>query len=70
MPSIRTGGFVNDSVKSLLSIDKGAITYKILHSLCPNNLRNKFFKRSKIPEYEIRDCRDLKIPKVKLEYAK
>ena len=45
------------------------MTYKILHDLCPENLRNKFTKRSQISEYETRNCRDLHIPNVKLEYA-
>ena len=46
------------------------MTYKILHDLCPENLRNKFTKRSQISEYETRNCKGLQIPKFKLEYAK
>ena len=58
------------SVKSLISFDQGFMTYKILHELCPENLRHKFTERSMISEYRTRNCRDLKIPKVRLEYAK
>ena len=58
------------NVKSLLSFDKGVMTYKILHDLCPENLRHKFTERSMISEYRTRNLGDLQIPKVKLEYAK
>ena len=46
------------------------MTYKILHSLRPNNLRHSFVERSMISEYGARNHRDLQIPKVRLEYAK
>ena len=46
------------------------MTYKILHGLCPDNLRNKFVERSMVSEYKTRNHRDLQILKVKLEYAK
>ena len=46
------------------------MTYKILHGLCPDNLRHKFFERSMVSEYKMRNLRDLQIPKVRLEYAK
>ena len=45
------------------------MTYKILHGLCPDNLRHKFVERSIVPEYKTRNHRDLQIPKVRLEYA-
>ena len=57
-------------VKSLFSFDQEAMTYKILHGLCPDNLRHKFVERSIVYEYKTRNHRDLQIPKVKLEYAK
>ena len=57
-------------VQSLISFDQGVMTYKILHGLCPDNLRNKFVKRSMASEYKTRNHRDLQIPKVRLEYAK
>ena len=44
--------------------------YKILHDLCPENLRHKFTERSMISEYRTRNHGDLQIPKVRLEYAK
>ena len=58
------------NVKSLLSFDKGVMTYKILHDLCPENLRHKFTERSMITDYRTRNHGDLQIPKVRLEYAK
>ena len=56
-------------VKSLISFDQGVMTNKILHGLCPDNLRHKFFERSMVSEYKTRNHRDLQIPKVRLEYA-
>ena len=72
MPSIRTDGLVAKwfTVKSLISFDQGVMTYKILHDLCPENLRHNFTERSMISEYRNRNCGDLQIPKVRLEYAK
>ena len=52
------------------SFDQGVMTYKILHDLCPENLRHKFTERSIISEYRTRNHGDLQIPKVRLEYAK
>ena len=49
---------------------EGVMTYKILHDLCPENLRHKFTERSMISEYRTRNHGDLQIPKVRLEYAK
>ena len=46
------------------------MTYKILHGLCPDNLRHKFVERSMVSEHKTRNHRDLQIPKVRLEYAK
>ena len=57
------------NVKSLLSFDKGVMTYKILHDLCPENLQHKFTERSMISEYRTRNPGNLQIPKVRLEYA-
>ena len=57
-------------VKSLISFHQGVMTCKILHGLCPDNLRHKLVERSMISEYGTRNHRDLHIPKVRLEYAK
>ena len=57
-------------VKSLISFDQGVMTYKILHGLCPDNLRHKLVERSMVSEYKTRSHRDLQIPKARLEYAK
>ena len=46
------------------------MTYKILHDLCPENLRHKFTERSMISDYRTRIRVDLQIPKVRVEYAK
>ena len=58
------------SIKSLICFDQGVMTCKILHDLCPENLRHKFTKRSMISEYKAINRGDLQIPKVRLEYAK
>ena len=57
-------------VRSLISFDQGVMTYKILHGLCPDNLRHKFVERSMVSEYKTRNHRFLQIRKVRLEYAK
>ena len=46
------------------------MTYRILHDLCPENLRLKFTERSMILDYRIRNSGDLQIQKVRLRYAK
>ena len=56
-------------VKSLISIYQRFMTYKILHGQPPDNLRRKFVVRSMISEYGTRYRRDLRILKVRLEYA-
>ena len=57
-------------VKSLISFDQGVMTYKILHGLCPDNLRHKFVERSMVSEYNTRNRRDLQIPIVRLEQGR
>ena len=57
-------------VKSLISFDQGVMTYKILHGLCPDNLRHKFVERSMISEYGTRNHRDLQSSKIRVEHAK
>ena len=57
-------------VKSLISFDQGVMTYKILHGLCPENLRHKCVERSMMSEYGTRNRRDLQNPIIRLEYAK
>ena len=57
-------------VKSLISFDQRVMTYKILHGLCPDNLRHKCVERSMVSEYKTRNHRDLQIPKVRLVYAR
>ena len=50
--------------------DQGVMICRILHDLCPENLRHKFTERSMISGYRTRNRGDLQIPKVRLEYAK
>ena len=38
---------------SLISFDQGVVTYKILYTLCPDNLRHKFVEGSMVSEYEM-----------------
>ena len=58
------------TVKSLISFENGVMTYRILHDLCPENLRHKITERSMVSDYKTRNNGDLQIPKVRLEYAK
>ena len=51
-------------VKSLIPFDQGVMTYKILHGLCPDNLRHKFVERSMVSEYKTRIIEICKFPKL------
>ena len=51
-------------VTSLISFDQGVMTCKILHGLCPENLRNKFVERSMVSEYKREIIEICKFPKV------
>ena len=52
--------------KCLISFDQVAMTYKILHSLCPDNLHHKFVQIYIISEHGKRNHRELQIARVKL----
>ena len=57
-------------VKQLITFDRSVMTYKIMNRLCPENLWNKFQRRSHYSNYSTRFCENLQIPKYNLEYSK
>ena len=57
-------------VKQLITFDRSVMTYKIMNRLCPENLWNKFQRRSHYSNYNTRFCENLQIPKYNLEYSK
>ena len=54
----------------LNSIRKLREIHKILKEMCPENLKGKFTRRTKISKYETRRINDLQIPKPRLEISK
>ena len=46
------------------------MTHKILYSKCPDNLQDKFTKRSQISRYLTRNSQNLHLPKPRLEFTK
>ena len=54
-------------VKKLITFDRSVMTYKIMNRLCPENLWNKFQRRSHYfnYSYNTRFCENLQIPKLK-----
>ena len=58
------------SAEQLVMFDRAFMAYKIMNRLCPENLWNKFQRRSHYSNYSTRFCRDLQIPRYNLEYAK
>ena len=46
------------------------MTHKILHGNCPDNLQNKFTRRSQISSYSTRNSHNLHLPKPRLEFTK
>ena len=58
------------STEQLVMFDCAVMAYKIMNRLCPENLWNKFQRRSQYSSYNTRFCRDLRIPRYNLEYAK
>ena len=57
-------------VKQLITFDRSVMIYKILNRLCPENLWNKFQRRSHYSNYNTRFCENLQIPKYNLEHSK
>ena len=58
------------SLRDILFFDKAVLTYKIIHGLCPDKLKNKFTQRSMVSAYRTRNYLDLQIPRARLEYTK
>ena len=58
------------SVKQLITFDRAVMVYKIFNKLFPENLWNKFNRRSDHSRYNTRFYRKVQIPKYNLEYAK
>ena len=58
------------TVKQPIMFDGSVMTYKIMNRLCPENLWNKFQRRSHYSNYDTRFCENLQIPKYKLEHSK
>ena len=58
------------TVKQLIMFDRSVMTYKITNRLCPENLWNKFQRRSHYSNYNTRFCENLQIPKYTLEHSK
>ena len=56
--------------EQLVMFDRAVMAYKIMNRLCPENLWNKFQRRSKYSTYNTRFCRDLQTPRYNLEYVK
>ena len=46
------------------------MTHKIHNGKCPENLQDRFAKRSQISSYSTRNSRDLHLPKPRLEFTK
>ena len=50
---------------------RGSISHdKIMNRLCPENLWNKFQRRSHYSNHNTRSCENLQVPKYNLEYSK
>ena len=56
------------SVIKLITFDRTVMVYKIFNKLCPDS--NKFNLRSHHSRYNTRFCRNIQIPKYKLEHVK
>ena len=58
------------SVVNLVRFDRCVMVYKILNKQCPESLWNMFQQRCSISNYDMRNYRDLHIPKLNLEVTK
>ena len=58
------------AVKQLIMFDRSIMTYNIMNRSCPENLWNKFQRRSYYSNYNTWFCGNLQIPKYKLEHYK
>ena len=58
------------SVENLIRFDRSVMAYKILNKLSPESLWDKYQYRSAYSNYITRNCKDLQIPRLKIEHAK
>ena len=58
------------SVENLIRFDRSVMAYKILSKLSPESLWDKYQYRSVYSNYVTRNCKDLQIPRLKIEHAK
>ena len=58
------------SVENLIRFDRSVMAYKILNKLSPESLWDKYQYRSAYSNYVTRNCKDLQIPRLKIEHAK
>ena len=58
------------NVSNLISFDRLVITHKLINTLSPDGLWDKFELRSVHLKYETRNCHDLQIPRLNTERAK
>ena len=58
-------GWVCDTlpVKELIRYDRLVMTNKIFHRNCPDNMQNKFMRRSQLSSYSTRNSQNLHLPK-------
>ena len=57
-------------VKKVLKYDGLVMKHKMLNDECPENLQDKFTKRSKVSSCSTRNSQDLHLPRPRLEFTK
>ena len=57
------------TVEQLKKFDRSVMTYKIISSLFPESLWDKYYQRSLHSNYRTRNSRDLQIRRTNLEYV-
>ena len=58
------------NVEQLIKFDRSVMTYEIVNRTCPESLWDKFPQVSSHPNYSMRNCKDIQIPRYNLEYVK
>jgi len=58
------------NVENPFRYDRNVMTYKIMNSLCPENLWDKYQRRSFHSTYNTRQCEDVQIPRYWTEFTK
>ena len=57
-------------IQNLIRFDRSVMAYKILNKLSPESLWDKYQYRSAYSNYIMRNCKDLQIPRLKLNMPK